>query len=274
MSTPTAPSSPAVGPEVRGADENPASDFARPPRPRWLLIVAALVGGAIGWQIAAARGNPFPTPAEMQGLLTKRGGAPLSEEEAARLDSLETSLAIKNSAATLAMIAVPLGAAFGLAGGFLGRSWLLALAGPLAGALLAGVAAGVAGWLGVLVYSLLKTRVALDATYAAMAAYVVIWAVIAVPAALLTWLGLRRDGVSLGRLIGAGLVGALAAALLYPVVAAIAFPMSNTELLVPEDSWNLLIWAELAAGLIAAALVPTLRTPREARPAPPQAATA
>jgi hypothetical protein len=112
----------------------------------------------------------------------------------------------------------------------------------------------------------------LNAGYAAVASHAVIWVVLALAVALACWPGTRRAGAGLRRVAGAGAVGALIAAALYPVIAGLAFAMSNSDLLVPAGRWNRLAWIELAALAIGVAIVRTVlraRAPRAAVAAAP-----
>jgi hypothetical protein len=247
------------------SDAPPLAPAVRASRAPWLLVAAALAGGAIGWWLLDTYEHPFVAPEEMGSLLIKRGGTPLTPEEDARLAKLEFTDAGLNSGAAFAFVGAPLAALIGLTAGFVARSWGgAALALPL-GAALGAVAGWAAGWAATFVNHHSKMTLGLDGMYAALLTHALAWAIVALPVGLLAWLGLRR--ASLGSMVGSAVLGALlAGAVAYPFVAALAFQMNNSELVVPSGRWNRLAWVEVAAALIAASMAWNL-TRRKAEPA-------
>ena len=121
---------------------------------------------------------------------------------------------------------------------------------------------GAAGWVSALVYQTLKMRVALDVSLAAMAAHAVGWSLLAIVIAVTVWLATRGSGVSVLRLASAAVAGAIVATLLYPVITAVAFPMNNSDLVIPSGHWNRLVWIECNSLLIALGVLLGM-TPRE-----------
>jgi len=221
---------------------------ARPARAWLLLVIAGLVAGGIGWWLVNRYEQPFAPPEEQQKLAGKRMATiPLTAEEDARLAELDSLQERKNAAANTAALGLSLAAVVGLAAGLVGRSAAAAFAGLLGGAV-AGAAFGAGGgWLAALVYQQLKIGLGLDRSYAAVASHAVTWVSLGIAAAFAAWPGVRKAGVSLGRTAGAATIGALIAAALYPVVAAVAFAMNNSDLILPSGEWNRLAWIETAA---------------------------
>lgn len=263
MSAAPPPAAPADPPA--GGPDHPAG--ARPSRAWWLLVIAALAGGGIAWRLLEARENPFSPSKEMQALTAKQMAMiPLSDDENARLAWFQADLDRNNAAAAFAMIGLPVAALAGLAAGLAGRSWVAAVVGLLGGAVAGALLGGAGGWLAAAVYRQLRIGFALNAGYAATASHAVIWTLLALAVALAVWPGARRDGAGLARVAAAAVVGALIAAALYPVVAGLAFTMSNSDLIVPAGRWNRLAWIELAAFAITVAVVRAM-LPRSRRAA-------
>ncbi|MBA3314863.1 MAG: hypothetical protein M3552_07435 [Planctomycetota bacterium] len=251
------------------ATDSPAKDavaesvFVRPVRCRWFLVLAGLAGAALGWWVLETRVESFPVPEELEALSAKRRATmPMSQEENDRHAELSAQLDRKNAAAAWVVIGVPVAALVGATAGVLIRSWAMSLAGLFVGAILGGALGGAAGWTAALVYQTLMIRVALEASYSAMAAHAVGWSLLAIAIALTVWLVTRRPGVSLLRVAGTAVASGLVAALLFPIIAAVAFPMSNSDLVIPSGHWNRLVWVEFAAAIISLGIVRSISRPK------------
>lgn len=246
-------------PPMPDSDTTALNDASKAPQRRtgrWLLIVASLAGAALGWWALEYRLTPFPEPEEMATLAAKRRATvPLSDEENDRLAQLGEQLDRKNAAAAWAVFGVPIVALAGVAAGVATRSWGASIVGVFVGAIFGATVGGAAGWVSALVYQTLKLRLVLDASFATIGAHALGWSLIAIALATTHWLVGRKSGFSWLRLTGTAVAGAILAALLYPVVTAFAFPMSNSDLVIPSGNWNRLAWLELNTLLIASGVL-------------------
>jgi hypothetical protein len=233
----------------------------------WLLVAAALVGGAVGWWLVETYDRPFAPPDELVQIQRKLGGVTLTPEENTRLSELTVSHEGRNAGAAFAFVGAALAACIGSSAGLAGRRWGTAFLGLPAGIALGALVGWAAGWAAVLANHHLKMTLGLDGLYVAVLTHAAAWAVIALPLGLLAWLGLRGR-VSLVETVAMAVVGAALGALVYPVVAALAFQMSNSELAVPSGHWNRLVWIETAAVLISAMTAAGLTRRRAGRPRP------
>lgn len=145
---------------------------------------------------------------------------------------------------------------------------------PVPGAivgLLAGTAAGAAG--GFLGAYFIPDRIPDNLT--AMKGPVVhgtLWLLVAVALTLAIAIT-TRSGKALG-LLGRLLLSVIIATAIYPVIAAIAFPLLNSEKVIPEGLVNTALWIALPAGLFALAIAQATRAAAEASPGgTPAAAT-
>jgi hypothetical protein len=219
---------------------------------RWWIVVASLLGTALGWWVLETQLEPFPFPEELTALSNKRMAMqPLTPEETARLTQLEQQLDRKNGAAGWAVIGLPIVAFIGLTAGAFCSGWKAAFGGLIAGAVVGSVGCAGAGWLAALLLQQLKLRAGIEASLAASASQAIGWSCVACATALVGWLACRGAGYSPAKIVLGGIAGAIIAMLIYPLIAAFAFPMNNTELVIPSGHWNRLAWTALAGVCIA-----------------------
>jgi hypothetical protein len=126
--------------------------------------------------------------------------------------------------------------------------------------LLGGAAAGAAGgFLGAYIPDYVPDNVA---AVKGPAVHGTLWVLVAV-ALVLSVSTATRSGNSLG-LLGRLLLYAIIATAIYPVIAAIAFPLLNSEKVIPEGLANTAVWIAIPAGLFAFAIAQTMGRVAEA----------
>lgn len=257
----------AAPPPAPAADQPVAASVAGRPSRAWLLLViAGLAGGGLSWCLLERYEHPFAAPEELEKLSAKRMAMiPMTDAENARIAELEADQERKNSAAAIAAIGLPLAALVGLAAGLLGRSGVASVTGLVGGAVAGAVLGAAGGWIAAFVYEQLKIELGVNRGYAAAGSHAATWAFVALAVALAAWPGVRKSGMSLAATAGSAVVGALIAAALYPVIAGLAFAMSNSDLIIPAGRWNRLAWIEVAAFAITAVIIYGLMRTRRPR---------
>lgn len=248
-----------AGPPEGGGDRQRFGRFRL-----WALALAAgLVGGSVAWFVGESLRHEFrPSPAA-----SPPGGfpgdSPLMRQEKAAYDA-------KSMAVAYGVLGVSLGAALGLAGGLVRRSSSAGAVAALVGTLLAGAAGAGAAFLLTPLFgryfdpdqpTLLLPLLIHGGVSAAIGA----------AAGLAFAMGLGQRGLAIRSLLG-GLVGGLLGRAVFELVHAVAFPLAQSQDLIPSaPGVRLLSFACVA--LAVAVGVALLAIPGGARTATPSELT-
>lgn len=239
-------SSPPAGKEAGLATNSPDRSGGLAAGPI-VLLIAGLVGAGIAWPLVMHFDQFFLISEELRAL-----NPPYSDEAAARIDEEERSVGYLNAMLTFGLFGLATAGTFGLTEGLMRRSAKITVVGILGGGIvgaLAGVAAGVAA-------QFVRLQLAmrpLDDGYKALAIHAIAWIVVGAGLGIAVGMLAGRRAV-LFRTGAAGAVAGLVAAVLYSPLAAVLFPLQNSELLLPAGSLNRLLWVSLAGALIGLAV--------------------
>jgi len=219
---------------------------------------AGLVAGAAAWLMGEATVEVFrPTMITMDTPAGRMTAA--SAQELTRTD-------VKNAALAFAVQGACLGLALGLAGGLARGSARAGAAAGLAGAVLgAALALGTSAALQPVYYQNVQLDQVDQGLAVPMLVHGCIWGAAGMAGGFAFALGLRGGRASIARAAAGGLVGALLAAFLFEVAAAMAFPKAATTRplsLTPESR----LMAKMMASILSAASIAALLAGRTASP--------
>ncbi len=226
-------------------------------------IVWALLGGVALWAVVQASYPWFMVPPELAAVSPLSHPELLPEAEAARKKALT-----QNSIAVVALLGALVGGALAVGDGVKRRSPAAALAAGAASAVVGAALGSLAGFVGDRLFGdpgLVAGSTPLDRTVQSMAAALAI---------LGGGVGLGA-GASCGRrvrtavvcVVGGVATGAFAG-MVYPLAASVLLPAMQTELLVPEEPINRLLWIGVISFLLG------LGVPGLGRKRPPSQASA
>lgn len=236
------------------------------------IFCAVLIGGVVGWFLIEQAEGYFTLPAEIQPLQDKEM---LSSEEDAQFRAARGEVRERQTALSIALFGLALGACTGFGAGLARKSAGAIAWGVGAGLLLGGALGAVGGYLAGRVESHLLYLTAFEAIDAVeqmrwvMVAHGVEWAFVGLAVGLAA--GLAAYGMR-GVLRPAAMAAAagVIAAPLYSVLAAFWFPTAHSETAVPIGGGNGMFWVLCATLLIGLAVSRTV----SAAPAPPHPPTA
>jgi hypothetical protein len=225
---------PAIGTAAR-ADEVPfhLGDLRR------LAVAAAILAGVVAWLGGEAIHGRYDAP-----LLDSFN--PRSKE----MGAMVASATIREAMRAFGMLGAALGLAMGLAGGIARRSGAAAFAAGGLGLIL-GAVAGAGSVVELVPYYLKYVNRDGDDLIWPLLTHGGLWSAVGAAGGLALGVGLggwRRTG----RALLGGLIGALAAVLVFEVVGPLAFPLAKTGEPISE-TWGSRLFARLAVAILAAA---------------------
>lgn len=222
-----------------------------------LFLAIGLVAGGVAFLGIGLYGTAFRLPPDVDRLAYQDF---LTREDAAILMAAEELRAYQNTALSVAILGGVAGGILGLAAG-LRRRTFAATAGGLTGGVLLGSAFGGLGGLVELYLGNSLWPLEFERTFKTMATHSTAFLIAGVGIGLAAGLAARRVRHSLGVVLGAALI----AGLVYPGVAAAAFPVSHTDAVVPREFGPLLLWTVMPIALMGLALGRTKPTPPPVR---------
>lgn len=230
-----------LAPEAKNRGQAPAG---RLPRRIWgLAFTAALLAGLTTWLIGEAFNDRYNPPLrDAPGLMT---------EAEARALAIGRTMALR-SKVTIAFgsLGAALGLALGLAGGVATCSSRSAWTAGLVGSILGGACAAVSSLILLRVYLSLLNPDSNDLSMG-MAFHAGAWSVIGATGGIAFGIGLG-DRHRIARAALGGLLGAVAGAMIYEFVGALAFPLDDTSKPV-SATWGTRLLARLAVTIFASA---------------------
>lgn len=214
-----------------------------------LSFAAGLAAGVLAFAALftmARNGLEFRVPDEIAVIREKRQ---MSFEEAAMVVKAERKLAYQNTALTVAVFGAFAGGLLGMIAGVSRRSLFASSAG-LFGGTVVGAGAGALGGLADLYALEWMWPMAFDHSYKAMVGHSAAFMIAGVGIGGAAGLAARQVPQTLGVVLAAALI----AGLVYPGVAAVLFPVLNTDAAIPEGMLAQLLWLILPAGLMGMAM--------------------
>lgn len=221
-----------------------------------MLPVSGLTGGVAAWALMGLFSGYFDVEDGSDQLGAQGGGAPapVAEEVLEELAQQRTA-SYRNTALAIGLFGFAVGGLLGAGTGAARRSVRTAVLCTAGGLLLGGLFGAVGGYASIWVMEQLAlTR--LPTRFQNLGSQATAWLTVAVGIGL----GLSLPGGRWRRVAastGGSVVAATAACAAYVVLAAILFPLENSDLPVPEGNLNRLLWATMTAGLIGVALART-----------------
>ena len=249
---------------------------------RW-LICGGLVGGLLSWGLVESFHDHFQIPVELR----ERVGVPADLQrryESGEIDggqvmgetlsrmnptTLQTDMAaatkrvrLQNVVLSLGLVGLACGSLLGLFAGLAGRSARGAAAGLVLGAILGGAFGVVGGWLAVALDNALKHSPYLNPSKRTILTQALAFGSIGMAVGLAAGI-LRGRAAQLWRPVGAAVVGGVAAAFVYVLLADLAFSVQQTDLAVPDERSGRLCWT-LSAGVLMGVMLGIALSPRKA----------
>lgn len=233
----------------------PASDRGRDrriPPSGWTLLVMGLLGGSVAALLVGAFDGFLHVSPEIGQLYLKRLGG-LTEEEDARLKAAEASLHRQTTALAIGLAGLAVGGFLGLGAGLLRRSTAASFGGLGIGAVMgAGFGAG-GGLAGAASSMWLQDHSKLPLSQMALIVQAGEWLAVGIGITVAVSF-ISRHWRAVARILAAAAIATVIAVCLYHLVAAVLFPMEQSDQPVPSGAWNRLVWIELVAGLMSLAI--------------------
>lgn len=227
----------------------------------WSLVVASIVGAALGFVLLTNWGQPVVIPPELADL------TPTSPPEKLALKDAATAHMLKvNAVVSFTMLAAVTGLALCSAAA---RTYRRGITQLIIGVLVGVTASGLSGFVGSIAGENLQARLhdipisTLSVGAKTICVHITAWC--------LTGMGLcgslafvTRRLNCLVKYVGAGAIGGVLAGVLYSPLAAILFPINDSDRLVPTGVANGLVWSVLSAAVITVVLVGLNQPPKVA----------
>jgi len=226
-----------------------------------VMLFAGGVTGIVGGWFTAQNYNHFDISPELL-----EGIPPYPPEKQQRMESEAATADLLNSSLVVGFTGLVLGAAMGLATGWLRRSFATAALGLILVSF-AGCAAGAAGGAASRLVWKALAPLDYDVTLQAMAAHATAWAILAAGVAICCGLLTPPRLKSMLHTVGISVTAGLLAGLLFPVVCAVAYPVAIADAPIPSPMYAQMLWSGLASGLIALAAGRTINNIEKSRSA-------
>jgi hypothetical protein len=167
---------------------------------------------------------------------------------------------LQNIVLSLGLVGLACGSLLGLFAGLAGRSARGAAAGLVMGAVLGGAFGVAGGWLAVALDNALKHSPYLNPSTRMILTQALAFGSIGMAVGLAAGI-LRGRAAELWRPAGAAVVGGVAAAFVYVLLADLAYSVQQTNLAVPDERWSRLFWT-LPAGVLMGVMLGIALSPR------------
>lgn len=242
------PPSPAV---PNGLPSEADESSSLPRRTLWLLPGFAVLGALAAWLLVERFHGIITMPEEIAALQSQVMG---NQDVARRVEEARQTARDRNTVLAIGLLGVSIAGALGFGEGLARKSVRAALAAGGLGIALGALFGGLGGLLDIILGPRLSRIHSLDPMHRTVILHAIAFVLVGLAAGAAAGLSSRRVAIIRRRSI-AGALGGVLAALLYSPTAALLFRMENSDLPVPNGSWNRLYWAALASVLMALAVL-------------------
>jgi len=230
-----------------------------------VMAVSGTIAGAFGWFLMSRTGDFFQVSPETAAAEAEAMASSSPANDPAAMQEI-TEVAKRNMMFRLGQTGLALGGILCCIAGALTAGAPRAIVGLIAGSVLGAGFGFLGGFLGVTLGDWLALNARVTPMVQALLAHLSAWGLLGAGAGL----GLFAIRPSIKRLplcIGAGLLAGAVVVVLQQLVFALAFPMENTEDLIPQGTQLGLIWSLLGGGLTGAVLAFALMSRPASKPA-------
>jgi hypothetical protein len=230
-----------------------------------LGVFAALIGGILTWGVWQTCFPLFTIPEE----LLWKGPLPEPPEVVEAVTAAGIKAETYNVTTLLGVLGGVLGVSLAIAEALKRRSLRTGLAGPCLGVLFGAGLGALGGWLGCATFWKVYPSPDISPLAKTMLVQGIILGTLGGAAGLVLGILSRRGATLIKCLIGGIVAGGLVA-ILYPFLAAWLLPMMRTEVILPEEPLERLVWTGVTVGMLGL-VIPGLgrdAKPRRARAEP------
>ncbi len=214
----------------------------------WGMVPAGILAGVVGVFVLSNWGSPFNIPKELADL-----PATAAQEKLELKDRATRRVVCLNSSVSVALLAGIVAAALAAC---TSRRHAHVVAGVAVGAVVGGMCGAFGGAAGQLLLDRLRPVPvdSLPLMARAILPHLAVWILGGLGSGLAVGFSVRK-ATGVARPAFAGVLGGAVAALVYSPLGAIAFPLNETDRIVPTGIGNTLLWAAVTGGVIATVIV-------------------
>lgn len=214
----------------------------------WEMVPTGVLAGVVGVFVVLNWGAPFRIPNELADL-----PATAAQEKLEEKDRVTRRVVVRNSSVSVALLAGIVALALA---GCASRRHSNVVVGVAVGAIVGGLCGAIGGAAGELLLGQLRPVpvTSLPLMAKTILTHLAVWIVGGLGSGIAVGLALRKAiGVAQPALAGA--LGGAVVALVYSPLGAIAFPLNETDRIVPTGTGNAVLWSTLTGGVIATVVV-------------------